>query len=189
MAEGYSDIAHSTYAIWKANTIGHEYDLDSAYGCQCWDYASLFWRNVGFPAGYPLTGPNLSAYECWTVSRVQNAGTTFDLITNVNDIQTGDIIVMNGNASNPPGHITFADENYDGSGYIWCVGQNQGGTPSPGGGTAVTRNRLGLGDFLGAFRYKAWHTTPPSPARTRSTPTTKFPWAIYARKLRSQRNM
>ena len=82
------------------NTIGHEYDLDSTYGCQCWDYASLFWRNVGFPVGYPLTGPLQYAYQCWTVSRVQNSsynGTTyFDLIDVVTNIQKGDIIVMDG---------------------------------------------------------------------------------------------
>ena len=186
MAEGYSDIPHATYSMWKLNTLGHEYDLDGAYGCQCWDYASLFWRNVGFPAGYPQTGPNLSAYECWTVSRTQNAGNVFDLIYDKTQILTGDIIVMNGTTANPSGHITFADENYNGTNTIWCVGQNQGGTPSPSGGTAVTRNQLGLGDFLGVFRYKAWHTTPPTLVTTTHR-STKFPWAIYARKLREKR--
>lgn len=187
MAEGYSDIPHSTYAIWKANTIGHEYDLDGSYGCQCWDYASLFWRNVGFAAGYPLTGSNHYASECWTANRVANAGTVFDLIYSLSDIKIGDILVLNGTSTNPPGHITFADEDYDGSGYIWCIGQNQGGTPLPSGGTAVTRNRLGTGDFLGAFRYKAWHTpTPPTPT-AHSVPTKKrFPWVLYANKLRQK---
>lgn len=185
MAEGYSDIAHSTYAEWKTNTIGHEYDLDGSYGCQCWDYASLFWRNVGFPAGYPLTGGLHYAYQCWTASRVENAGDTFDLIYALADVKQGDVIVMNGTSANPPGHITFADEDYDGSGYIWCVGQNQGGTPLPGGGTAVTRNHLGTGDFLGAFRYKAWHTTPPTPTTTKK----RFPWVLYANKLRNNRSL
>lgn len=186
MAEGYTDIPHSTYDEWYNNTIGHAYDLDGSYGCQCWDYASLFWRNVGFPAGYPQTGPLHYAYQCWTYSRVQNAGDTFDLVEGIGLVQKGDILVLNGTTANPPGHITFADENYDGSGYIWCVGQNQGGTPDPGGGTAVTRNRLGVQDFLGAFRYKAWHTTPPTP-----TPTTRdrFPWVLYARKLRNRNRM
>lgn len=186
MAEGYSDIPHGTYAIWKTNTLGHEYDLDGSYGCQCWDYASLFWRNVGFPAGYPLTGSNHYAYECWTQNKELNAGTTFDLITSKENILTGDIIVMNGTTSNPAGHITFADEDYNGTNSIRCIGQNQGGTPLPSGGTAVTSNVLGLGDFLGAFRYKVWHTTPPTPSGTSGFKKTKFPWAIYARKLRSK---
>lgn len=189
MAEGYSDIPHGTYAIWKSNTLGHEYDLDGSYGCQCWDYASLFWRNVGFPAGYPLTGPNHSAYECWTVNKTANAGNKFTLIYNKTDIKQGDVIVMNATSSNPNGHITFADEDYNGTNYIWCIGQNQGGTPSPSGGTAVTRNNLGLGDFLGAFRYNDWHTTPPTPPTPTSGYTRSrqgFKWAIYARKLREK---
>lgn len=185
MAEGYSDIPHGSYSIWKANTLGHEYDLDGSFGCQCWDYASLFWRNVGFQAGYPLTGDLLYAYQCWTASRVQNAGDTFDLIYGITNVKQGDIIVLNGNTQNPPGHIAFADEDYDGSGYLWCIGQNQGGTPSPGGGTAVTRNHLEMSLFLGAFRYREWHT--PAPVPTRKITRTRFPWAIYARKLRQQR--
>lgn len=180
MAEGYTNIPHDTYSTWKSNTIGHAYDLDGYYGCQCWDYASLFWRNVGFDVGFPRTGPNQSAYECWTVSRDVNKGTEFDLVYDKTQIKQGDVIVMNGTSSNPPGHITFADEDYNGSNTIWCLGQNQGGTPLPEGGTAVTRNQLGLGDFLGAFRYKEWHTpTPPTPQKS------KFKWVLYARKLRN----
>lgn len=187
MAEGYSDIAHSSYAEWKVNTLGRAFDLDGSYGCQCWDYASLFWRNVGFPAGYPLTGPNSYASECWTVNRNANAsynGTDyFELINSLTDVKQGDIIVLNGNSSNPPGHIAFADEDYDGTGYIWCIGQNQGGTVLPGGGTAVTRNHLGTSDFLGAFRYKDWVS--PTPTLTYH----KFPWFIYANKLRNRNNV
>ena len=185
MAEGYSDIPHGSYAIWKSNTLGHEYDLDGRYGCQCWDYASLFWRNVGFPAGYPQTGNLHYASQCWTASRVQNAGDTFDLIYAIADVKQGDVIVLDGNSQNPPGHIAFADEDYDGSGYLWCIGQNQGGTPLPGGGTAVTRNHLGMSLFLGAFRYKAWHTTPPTPVQSKPFKR-KFPWVLYANKLRNK---
>lgn len=172
--------------VYVLNLDGnHLYYADNVEHHNCWDYASLFWRNVGFPAGYPLTGNLSYAYQCWTASRVQNAGDQFDLIYNVSDIKQGDVIVMNGTSANPPGHITFADEDYNGTNTIWCVGQNQGGTPLPGGGTAVTRDQLGLGDFLGAFRYKAWHTTPPITIK-RTVTRQHFPWAIYARKLRNR---
>lgn len=191
MSEGYTDVPHSTYEEWKINTIGHEYDLDGYYGCQCWDYASLFWRNVGFPAGYPMTGPLQYAYQCWTVSRIQNAsynGTTyFDLIEGIANVKQGDVLVFNGTGANPPGHITFADEDYNDTGYIWCVGQNQGGTPLPGGGTAVSRNNLPISDFLGAFRYKPWHETPPPPPPV--TVRSKFPWALYANRFRMRRQI
>ena len=185
MAEGYSDIPHDTYATWKLNTLGHEYGLEGFYGCQCWDYASLFWRNVGFPVGYPQTGFNHYASECWTQNRLINAGGEFDLIYNKTDIKTGDVIVLDGNSSNPPGHIAFADEDYSNPNSIMAIGQNQGGTPLPGGGTAVTRNSLGLDLFLGAFRFKAWHTTPPTPPVLRKG--RHFPWVLYAEKLRERR--
>lgn len=187
MAQGYVTIGHNTYLEWRTNTLGQSYDVDSQFGCQCWDYCAEFWYNVGFPTNYPLTGPNQSAYECWSVNRDNNisyGGTQyFDLIYNLSDVKTGDVVVLNGTQSNPAGHIAFADEDYDGSGYLWCLGQNQSGGSYPL-GTPVTRNQLGMGDFLGAFRYKAWHTTPPSPTEFR----TRFPWALYMSKLRNQRN-
>ena len=187
MSTGYVDVPHGTYSEWRSNTIGNAYDLDGSYGygCQCWDYASLFWRNVGFAAGYPLTGVNHYASECWTSSRFQNAGNQFDLITNKTAIQQGDIIVLDGNSSNPPGHIAFADEGYNGTDYIYAIGQNQGGTPLPEGGTAVTRNQLGLDLFLGAFRYKGWHSTP-TPSSGGLRKKSKFPWVLYANKLRNK---
>lgn len=184
---GYITIGHSTWLEWRTNTLGQGYDVDGIYGCQCWDYTAEFWYNVGFPQNYPLTGPNQAAYECWTVNRNNNisyGGTQyFDLITSLNDIQAGDVLVWNYSASWPAGHIAFADESYDGSGYIWVLGQNQGGSPLPQGGTLVDRQHLPVTNFLGAFRYKAWHTTPPTP----STYSTRFPWVLYARKLRDNR--
>ena len=51
---GYVLVPHNTYLAWKTNTLNNGYDVDLAYGCQCFDFASLFWYNVGFPTGYPL---------------------------------------------------------------------------------------------------------------------------------------
>lgn len=189
MAQGYVDVPHSTYAEWKNNTLGYAYDLDGSYGCQCWDYASLFWRNIGFPAGYPLTGPLSYASECWSVSRNSNASynstTYFDLITDLSDVITGDIIILDGDVNNPPGHIAFADEDYNGTNYLYCIGQNQGGPPDPSGGTPVTRNNLGMSLFLGAFRYKGWNDIPPPPPIV--TRKSNFKWVLYARKLNDNR--
>lgn len=185
--EGYSNIAHSTYDEWKNNTIGRAFDLDGYYGAQCWDYASLFWRNVGFPSGYPLTG-NGYAYGCWTLKKVENClynnNIYFTPVTDKTAIRKGDIIVMDATVSNPAGHITFADEDYNGSNSIYCVGQNQGGTPISAGGTPVTRNLLGLGDFLGAFRYVGWNI-PPTPTNTQR----RFPWFIYYNRFRKRREI
>ena len=186
---GYVSIPHSTYAEWRSNVIGEGYNVDYSWGCQCWDLVAELYFNAGFPQGYPLTGPNNSAYECWTVNRDNNTsygGTTyFDLIYNLSDVKEGDIVVWNYTSQSPNGHIAFADEDYDGSGQLWCIGQNQGGTILPEGGTVVTRNHLYTSNFLGAFRYREWHTTPPTPTEVK---TNKFKWVLYARNLRNKRN-
>ena len=195
---GYVVIPTNTYLAWKNAVAGNGYDADGSYGDQCWDLCAEFWHNVGFPTGYPLTG-NGYAYGCWTLKRNDNIsynGTQyFDLINNLSDVKQGDIVVYNGTSSNPAGHIGFADEDYDPSkgGYLAILGQNQGtgGTPPPisnpaGGTTANVKGLYTATDFLGAFRYKAWHTTPPTPTPTQRS---NFPWVLYARKLRNRNRM
>ena len=191
---GYVVLPTDTYLAWKTAVNGNGYDAYGYYGCQCWDLAAEFWWNVGFPQGYPITqsGGNGSAWMCWTYSREINKGDKFDLIYNLSDIKQGDVIVWDGTGSFPDGHIAFADEDYDGSGTIAVLGQNQGsgGTPPPishpNGGTTANVKRLSTANFLGAFRYKEWHTTPPTPPVSRYKG--KFKWVLYARKLNRSRN-
>ena len=194
---GYQLIPINTYLAWKNAVAGNGYDADGSYGDQCWDLCAEFWYNVGFPQGYPLTGTNHYASECWTQNRNNNIaynGTTyFQLIYNLTDVKQGDIVVYNGTTSNPPGHIGFADEDYDPSkgGYLAILGQNQGtgGTPPPdfnpaGGTTANVKDLYTATDFLGAFRYIPWNEpVPPTPTQYKQ----KFPWVLYARKLREKR--
>lgn len=193
--QGYVVLPTNTYLAWKNAVAGNGYDADGQWGDQCWDLCAEFWYNVGFPQGYPHTGPNHSAYECWTVSKDANCsynGTTyFDQINSINDVKQGDILVWNQHGEYTAGHIAFADEDYDGSGTIAVLGQNQGsgGTPppvsNPAGGTTANVKRLSTNYFLGAFRYKEWEQpVPPTPTTTKK----KFPWVLYARKLNQNRN-
>ena len=152
--------------------------------------------NVGFPTGYPLTGPNHYAEECWNVNRENNIsynGTQyFDLIYNLSDVKQGDVVVFNGTLTFPTGHIGFADEDYDGSGMLAILGQNQGdgGVPTPipysEGGTTANVKRLGVSNFAGAFRYKGWGGGPTPPTTVRKS---HFPWVLYANKLRKRNGM
>lgn len=136
---------YSTFSSWvEAFPIGAKIDMDNAYGYQCWDYADAFW--VSQVARALRTGPNHSASECWTYSRVANAGDEFDLIYNLSDVKRGDWIVKAGS----PGHIAMAGANYSGNNILNCYGQNQGGV-------GITLTPLSMGDFLGAFRYKKWN--------------------------------
>lgn len=191
---GYVDVAHSTYSEWRSNTLNNGYDIDGSYGCQCWDFASLFWRNVGYPAGYPHITSS-SAYTMWNL-REENKGYNgtqyFDLIYNLDEVKQGDILVYNYFSANPNGHVGFADEDYStwhannpGSYEFPILSENNQGTPDPAGGAYVNVHGYDTRLFLGAFRYKAWHTTPPTPPVTTKS---KFKWVLYARKIR-ERNM
>lgn len=190
---GYVSLPVDSYDAFKNAVLGNGYDADGSYGDQCWDLVAELWFNIGFPRGYPLTGPNHYASECWSVNRNNNisyGGTTyFDLVYNIGDIKRGDVIVWDGSSSYPAGHIGLADEDYGGTGYFKVLGQNQGSSgtptpiPNPQGGTTSNVANVGTINFLGAFRYREWQTPPPPPiGRSKQ----HFPWVLYANKLRNR---
>lgn len=188
---GYVTLPVDSYASWKAATNGNGFDFDSTYGCQCYDLVAEFWWNVGFPPGYPVITAS-SAYTMWD-NRFQNIsydGTQyFDLIENLSDVKQGDIIVFNFFSGNPYGHTGFADQDYA----TWTpdpsqpyefpiLSENNGGTPDPEGGAYTNVHGYDTRLFLGAFRFKAWHTTPVGGGKSH------FKWVLYARKLNQMRN-
>lgn len=193
---GYVTVPHSTYDVWRNTTNGNGYNVDYTYGCQCYDLAMLFWWNIGFPQGYPTSQGSGNAYQIWydRANNVSYGGTTyFDLVYNASDIKRGDIIVFNYFSGNPYGHIGFADVDYanwtpdPNQPYEFPIlSENNGGTPDPEGGAFTNIHGYDIRLFLGAFRYRPWQTTPPTPPSTSITKT-RFPWVLYANKLRNQR--
>lgn len=189
---GYVLVPVNTYLAWRNTTLNNGYDVDGSYGCQCWDFASLFWWNIGFPQGYPRI-TNSSAYTMWNLreqNKSYNGVEYFDLITNLNDVKKGDVMVYDQFSGNPYGHVGFADEDYatwhaeNPSSYEFPIlSENNQGTPDPAGGAYVNRHGYDTRLFLGAFRLKAWHDVPPTPATTRKS---KFKWVLYANKLRAK---
>lgn len=191
---GYVTIPTGTYDAWKNATLGNGYDADGYYGCQCWDLAAEFWWNIGFPQGYPHAGGTEYAYMVWDDrnNNISYNGTTyFDLVYNASDIKRGDIIVFSPTSANPAGHIGFADINYS----SWTpdpsqpyefpiISENNGGTPDPAGGSYVNLHGYDIRLFRGAFRYKEWEETPPTPTSRNN----HFPWVLYARRLNQMRN-
>lgn len=160
----------------------------------------LFWWNVGFPQGYPVSGiPGQgntgNAYDIWTYRQYNtsyNGTTYFDLIYNLDDVKRGDILVYDQFPGNTFGHIGFADEDY----YSWhldnptsyefpILSENNGGTPDPAGGAYTNVHGYDTRLFLGAFRYKDWEVTPPTP--TYEVKRSRFPWVLYANKFRKIR--
>lgn len=189
---GYVDVPHGTYDQWRNTTNGNGYNIDNSYGCQCWDFASLFWRNIGFPAGYPHITSS-SAYTMWGL-RDQNVAyggvTYFDLVYNISEVKRGDIMVFNYTSYNPYGHVGFADEDFA----TWTpdpsqpyefpiLSENNGGTPDPQGGALTNIHGYDYRLFLGAFRYRDWNV---EPTPTEEIIKSKFPWVLYANKIRNR---
>ena len=179
---GYVSLPTNSYDEFKNAVNGNSYDADGISGCQCVDLIKELNYNLGFSSPYYDTGGTNYAWGGWTNvnARNFNAGSSYTLVYDKTSIKKGDVIVMGATTSNPAGHICLADEDYNGSDSLRCLGQNQGGEPAPGGGTTININTLRLNDFLGIFRLNKWQPTPPTPTRSRS----KFPWVLYARKLR-----
>lgn len=180
---GYVVIPHETYLAWRGATLNNSYDVDNfpvGQPYQCWDFTAEFWNNVGFPTNYPLTGGN-DAKGVWT-ERLNNISYNgvqyFDLITTKEGIKQGDVIVFNPSGwIGETGHIAFADEDYNGTDNINCLGQNQNGH------AYVDIQSINLTSFAGAFRYREW-ATPPTPTDDKK----HFKWVLYARKLNQMRN-
>ena len=119
----------SSYDAFRNNTYGHAYDIDGYYGAQCWDGAALLWQQLGM---WLQTGDG-RARGTWLNCRDQNAGSEFDLITGIQNVRRGDVVVFdynnNFNAVDdngvPFGHIAFANNDYkQGIGFN-IYGQNQ----------------------------------------------------------------
>ena len=83
----YVAVAHATYQDFRNATLGNGYNVDQAYGNQCWDFCALLWWQYGLTLH---TGPKGWAYECWTSSRALNAVPPFTQVTSVSDIKRGD---------------------------------------------------------------------------------------------------
>ena len=116
----------------------------------------------------------------------------FDIIEHLSDIKRGDVIVYAGFPGNTYGHVGFADEDYDtwsaahpGDYEFPILSENNQGTPDPQGGTYANIHGYDTRLILGAFRYREWEggPTPPTPTKKK-----KFPWFIYANRLRNKNN-
>lgn len=175
----------SSYDAFRNAIMGNGYDVDGLYGYQCVDLAKLLAGNAGRPNPYWKSQPDGYAYEGWTntASREYNAGTLFTLVYNKGEVRRGDLVVLSNTSSNPYGHIAFADSDWDSSTTsAYLVGQNQV-NPSATVGHVTTLTNVNVTTFLGAFRFIAWQQIP---VVTKPVKKRRFPWVVYANKLRSK---
>lgn len=171
--DGYRQVPHSSYSEWRTATIGNGYNVDYAYGNQCWDYCALLYFQYNLPL-ITRPGGNGTAADCWNRSRALNSRPPFISVEGVSNIKRGDIIIWNSNEYSSTGHMAFADEDYNGTNYIRCVGQNQGQTSSG----PVNSTTLNLNNFLGVFRNTKWQEPAPTPPTPTDTKKKKFPWVV-----------
>ena len=143
---------------FKNYTYGGCWDVDGAYGAQCWDLGALFWMN------YTSNGRSLStcgtgaAYGAWNCKE-QNAGDDFELIYDATQLQAGDWVIFGGGRY---GHVGMALGGYN-NGYVALYGQNQGGKACEGGGSSANVINISTKNFLGAFRPKSYIKVEPTP--------------------------
>lgn len=179
--DGYRTVNTDSYEQFKSVVNGNGYNVDYTYGDQCWDLMAILWYSLGFPQGYPTLAGTGSAWGAWT-DRENNKGTQFDLIYNVNEIKRGDVIVYDRTSFNADGHIGIADVNYSDVGWSYpelpILSQNNQGTPYAQGGSYANIHGYDITLFLGAFRLKKWQGS------NLNVHKSKFPWVLYANKLR-----
>ena len=151
-----ASVPTDSWQSFRNAVINQAFDVDGAYGAQCWDGGALFWLNA---VGRTLsTGGTGAARGAWEAARGYNAGSEFELITDRNAIQPGDWLFFGGTQW---GHVGMAVSNNLG-GYVRLLGQNQTGN---GNGAPFSEINMNLGSFLGAMRLKRWHIAPaPAPA-------------------------
>lgn len=183
---GYAIVPHLTYDEWRSYALTHGVNVDWTWGNQCWDVCALLWYQYGLR----LQTGNGYAYGCWTLMRDVNARGPFKQISNIWEVKRGDCVVFNRAGSFYTGHIAFADEDYNGSGRLRCLGQNQGQGISS--GTPSNVVSMSVSTFLGAFRNTNWRQTPPTPPPappSQSSSKSNFPWVLYSKSLRQSRNI
>ena len=173
---GHVTVPYSSYTVFKNAVLGNWYDWDGYYGAQCWDGVQLLYGQVNQTL---YTGPNQRVSECWTVpnSRIRNGSGHFYIVSGVQNIKKGDVIVFNRNTdwSHSAGHIGFADEDYNGTNYLRILSQNYE-NPSATYGSAFTLDTVTLTPFLGIFRFDEWQGPEPEPEEKKKK--RKFPWVI-----------
>lgn len=150
---------------------------------ECWDYINLLWSHLGSVYyTYPPSDPHSTNHGVkwgWLNSEVRAVNTISHLtqVINLNDVQRGDIVITSGGEY---GHAGFANENYNGGGYLNLYSQNFNGRKSVG----LDNNNMST--FAGAWRYDEWNNTPPTPPTPVSASQSKFPWVLFARNIRGR---
>ncbi len=134
-----------TYEQIKNECLGKSFDMDGAYGAQCWDFAAYVMKH--YYGGFPIHC-GLSGYACdIALQRHTNGILTFMKDVGLEaTLKPGDICVWgNGAPDCPYSHIALYDHD-DGQDAVYFLGQNQSGHPY------VDIERISTAGIIGVFR-------------------------------------
>lgn len=179
------NIPITSYDAFRNAVIGKAFDVDGSptdQPYQCYDGAAILWKQLGRSLN---TGGN-DAKGTWLNARDENAGNDFHLITNINDVKRGDVVVFDYNATNfnatyyddagnlrKPGHIAYADNDYAATHTLNIFGQNQLGKPY-----FTVQQNVSVDSFLGAFRLKTWEMPPNGVLDVNGTLDGTYIWSL-----------
>lgn len=136
----------SSPEAFKNSTLGRCIIADNYYGAQCVSLARAFWWSyAGFDVSTCGTGLAKGMMNCWQ----DNARDKFKTIWNVDEIQAGTWIVLDGATT---GHICMALGKVN-NGYVTCLGENQGGVPCDYGvgGAGTNIINISMKNFIGGY--------------------------------------
>lgn len=163
------------YIEFKNAWNGRRVDYDHVYAYQCVDLILQYAKDC-YGIGSGVWG---NAIDYW--NRPSPALLNQFTPVRSSQAQQGDIVVLNGNAGNPYGHIGICDRQ-DGSG-IWILEQNALGS-----GDGLGRNAIGVyraipvSRLAGLLRPKGSPAPVPPPPPARSTvtlPASAQSWRLY----------
>lgn len=119
-----------TYEDFKNEVLGKGFDIDGAYGQQCFDGAMYYSQCLGYPVFHcPITG---YVQDIWELRQTSGILEFYD---EVELLEPGDIVVFKRSTYTPLSHIAIFDHDVNGI-YGAFLGQNQGGAACPSGGSA-----------------------------------------------------
>ena len=148
----------STPEAFKNATLGRCIYANNRYGAQCVSLARSFWWSY---AGRDVTTCGTGMAKGMMDCAEDNAGDDFLVFWSDAKyyIQAGDWLVFTGGQY---GHVGMALGDYN-NGYVALLGENQGGKPCDGGGSATNIINISLKNLIGFYRPKAYVIPEPVP--------------------------
>lgn len=126
---------------WRDMTIGRTYDVDKAYGAQCWDYFAFFVSYFNLPIS-TYCALTKKVCDLWRLRNQYGYSAYFEYVTDPSKLQIGDWVIWDIGSSHPDSHIAmFMPGPVE-------LGQNQG--------YPYVTEKATTWDMLGAFRFRNW---------------------------------